>query len=59
LVLDEPNEADRLEEVGGMTFLIDRQVAARLEHYLPLQVDYDDRSWFGIRVRASRRSACC
>lgn len=48
-----------MHEVDGLKFLLDGDLAGRLEHYLPLQVDYDDQYWFGIRVRASRRTACC
>jgi hypothetical protein len=59
LVLDEPAEGDKVEEVHGMTFLLDAQAAARLEHYLPLRVDYDDRYWHGIRISASRQTARC
>jgi hypothetical protein len=29
-----------------------------LKPYLPLQVDYDDRFWFGIRIRVSRGGSC-
>jgi hypothetical protein len=58
LVLDEPTERDKVEEVGGLKFLLDGDVATRLENYLPLQVDYDDRFWMGFRIRTSRRTAC-
>ncbi len=47
-----------MQEVGGIKFLLDGDVATRLEHYLPLQVDYDDRFWMGFRIRTSRRTAC-
>jgi hypothetical protein len=42
----------------GMSFVLDGELSKGLEPYLPLQVDYDERFWSGIRVRASRRSAC-
>ena len=58
LVLDEPTERDTVQEVGDLKFLLDRELASSLTPYLPLQVDYDDRFWFGIRVRASRSGGC-
>lgn len=42
-----------------MKFLMDRDLAVRLQRYLPIEVDYDDRLWFGIRVRVSRQGGCC
>ena len=59
LVLDEPTDRDTIEEVGGFKFLLERDVAARLERYLPLQIDYDDLFWRAIRVKASRPTGCC
>jgi len=41
-----------------LTFLLDGEVVSRLEQYLPLRVDYDDKFWLGIRVTTSRRGAC-
>jgi hypothetical protein len=58
LVLDEPTERDKIQEVGELKFLMDRELESSLGPYLPLQVDYDDRFWFGVRVRASRGGGC-
>jgi hypothetical protein len=59
LVLDEPTERDQVEEVGGLQFVLDNEMASRLADYLPLQVDYDERFWFGVRVKPSRQGSCC
>lgn len=59
LVLDEPKDADKVEEVDGLKFLVDGEMMNGLGQYLPFQVDYDDRFWFGVRVRVSRKSASC
>lgn len=57
LVLDEPKEADKTEEVGGLKFVMDGEMLNGLGQYLPFQIDYDDRIWFGVRVRVSRKVA--
>jgi len=59
LVLDEPKEQDKVEEVGGLKFLCDGEMLNGLGQYLPFQVDYDERFWFGVRVRVSRKAAGC
>lgn len=59
LVQDEPAEEDRVEQVEGMTFLMDAKLASGLERYFPIRVDYDERYWAPIRVSTSRASACC
>jgi hypothetical protein len=57
LVQDEPRESDRVQELGGIRFLIDRDLERRLEPYFPLQVDYFSR-WSGIKVWGSRPGFC-
>ena len=57
LVLDEPKEKDKVEEVDGLKFLVDGEMMNGLSQYLPFQIDYDDRFWFGVRVRVSRKFA--
>jgi hypothetical protein len=47
-----------VEEVGGLRFVLDRVLAGHLERYFPFAVDYDDRFWFGLRVRPSRGKFC-
>jgi hypothetical protein len=59
LALDEPKDGDKVEEVDGLKFLVDDELAGNLAPYLPFLVDYDDRYWFGVRVRVSRRTAGC
>jgi hypothetical protein len=59
LVLDEPKAEDKVEEVDGIKFLVDGEVLSGLTQYLPFQVDYDERFWFGVRVRLLRKAAGC
>jgi hypothetical protein len=58
LVLDEPTAKDKVEKVGDLQFVVDGELASGLAAYLPVEVDYDDRQWFGLRVKA-HRAACC
>jgi hypothetical protein len=58
LVQDEPNERDRVHEEDGLQFLIDEDLAGHLERYFPISVDYDDRYWYGLRVRPTRATCC-
>lgn len=58
LVQDEPNDQDRVEEVDGLRFVLDGTLAGHLESFLPLTVDYNERSWYGIRVRPFRQTCC-
>jgi hypothetical protein len=58
LVQDEPTDRDRTHETDGLRFLMDRELAVHLERYFPIKVDYDERYWYGLRVRPTR-AACC
>ena len=58
LVQDEPTELDQVKEVEGLCFVLDRTLAGHLERFLPLTVDYDERYWFGLRIRPTRRTCC-
>ncbi len=58
MVQDEPNERDKVHEADGLQFLMDQDLVGHLERYFPISVDYDDRYWYGLRVRPSR-STCC
>lgn len=42
-----------------MQFIIDGELITGLQNYLPLQVDFDERYWHGIRVKVSRAAASC
>ncbi len=42
-----------------MQFVIDAELVAGLQQYFPLQVDFDERTWHGIRVRVSRTTTSC
>jgi len=57
LVLDEPKAEDKVEEGDGLKFVLDGEMVNGLAQYVPFQVDYDDRFWFGVRVRVSRKFA--
>jgi len=59
LVQDEPTEQDQVHESDGMQFLMDRELVGHLERYFPINVDYDERYWYGLRVRPTRASSCC
>jgi hypothetical protein len=59
LVQDEPAENDRIHEIEGLRFVIDGTLAGHLERFFPVNVDYDERHWVGIRVKPNRQTSCC
>ena len=47
-----------MHEIDGLRIVMDEALANHLQRYLPLTIDYDDRHWYGLRVRTNAR-ACC
>ena len=45
-----------MQQIEDLKFLVAGELAGKLADGLPFQIDYDDRFWFGIRVRISRRA---